>query len=51
MQQFNPVVLIMEENMFLRTDLKNFYFYLIRAKNTDENLNHEIEFIIKCNES
>ena len=32
-------------------DLKTFYFYFDLPKRVDENLKHEIEFIIKNNES
>ena len=41
----------MEENMIVIRDPKTFYFHFDRPKNVDENLKHEIEFIIKSNES
>ena len=37
--------------MIVITDPKNFYFYFDWPKDVDENLKHEIEFIIKNNES
>ena len=41
----------MEENMIVIRDSKNFYFSFDWPKDVDENLKHEIEFIIKINES
>ena len=41
----------MEENIIVIRDPKTFYFNFDRPKDFDENLNHEIEFIIKRNES
>ena len=41
----------MEENMIVIKDPKTFYFYFDWPKDVDENLKHEIEFIIKNNES
>ena len=40
----------MEENMFVIRDPKNFCFNFDWQKYDDENLKHEIEFIIKINE-
>ena len=40
----------MEENMIVIRDSKTF-FYFDWPKNVDENLKHEIEFIVKSNES
>ena len=41
----------MEENMIVRTDSKTFSFNSDYPKDVEENLKHEIEFIIKRNES
>ena len=41
----------MEENMVVIREPKTFYFEFDWPKNADENLKHEIEFIIKSNES
>ena len=41
----------MEENMIVIKDLKTFCFNFDWPKDVDENLKHEIEFIIKSNES
>ena len=41
----------MEENMIVIRDPKTFYFYFDWPKNVNRNLKHEIEFIIKSNES
>ena len=41
----------MEENIIVIKDPKTFCFNFDRPKDFDENLNHEIEFIIKRNES
>ena len=40
----------MEENMIVIRDPKTFYFDFDWLKDVDENLKHEIEFIIKRNE-
>ena len=41
----------MEKNMVVIRDPKTFYFDFGWSKDVDENLKHEIEFIIKNNES
>ena len=41
----------MEENMTVITDPKTFILILIGLKNVDQNLKHEIGFIIKSSES
>ena len=41
----------MEENVTVVRDLKTFCFNCDWPKHDDENLKHEIEFIIKSNES
>ena len=41
----------MEENMIVIRDPKTFCFNFDCPKDVDENLKHEIEFIIKNNES
>ena len=41
----------MEENIVVIREPKTFYFHFDWPKNVDENLKHEIEFIIKSNES
>ena len=51
LQQFNQVVIIMKENMSVIRDPKTFYFYFDWPKDVDNNLKHEIEFIMKSNES
>ena len=43
--------IIMEKNMIAIRDLKTFYFEFDWPNDVDENLKHEIEFIIKNNES
>ena len=43
--------IIMEENMIVIRDLQTFCFNFDWSKDVDENLKHEIEFIIKSNES
>ena len=50
LQQFNQVILIMEENMVVIRDPKTFYFNFDCPK-VDDNLMHETEYIIKSNES
>ena len=47
----NQVITIMEENMIVIRDPKTFYIYFDWPKEVNENLKHEIEFIIKSNES
>ena len=51
MQQLNQVVITMEENMIVIRDLKTFHFNCHWPKDVDKNLKHEIQFIIKSNES
>ena len=41
----------MEEHMIVIRDSKTFYFNFDWPEDVDENLKHEIEFIIKRNES
>ena len=41
----------MEENMIVIGDPKTFYFHFDWPKDVDENLKHEIEFIMKSNSS
>ena len=41
----------MEENMIVIRDSKTFCFNFNWPKGVDENLKHEVEFIIKSNES
>ena len=42
----------MEENVIVKRDSKTFFFFHFDwPKNVDENLKHEIEFIVKSNES
>ena len=41
----------MEENMIVIRDSKTFCFHFHWLKDVDENLKHEIEFMIKSNES
>ena len=41
----------MEEDMIVKKDPKTFYFDFNWSKDVNENLRHEIEFIIKSNES
>ena len=41
----------MEKNMVVLRELKTFYFDFDFPKDVDKNLKHEIEFIIKNNES
>ena len=42
---------MIEENMIVMRDSKFFCFDFDWSKNVNENLKHEIEFIIKSNES
>ena len=51
LQQFNQVIIIMEENMILIRGPKMFCFHLDQPKDVDDTLKHETEFIIKSNES
>ena len=41
----------MKENMVVIGEPKTFYFDFDWPKNVDKNLKHEVEFIIKSNES
>ena len=41
----------MEENLIVIRDPNTFYFHFDWPKDIDENLKHEIEFIIESNES
>ena len=43
--------IIMEEKIVVIRDPKTFCFYFDSSKDVDENLKHEIEIIIKSNES
>ena len=47
LQQFNRVIIIMEENMTVVRDPKTFCFNFDWPKYVDENLKHEIGFNIK----
>ena len=49
LQQLNQVIIKIEGNMILIRDPKTFYFDFDWAKDVDENLKDEIEFIIKSN--
>ena len=49
--QFNQVIIIMERNMIVIRDPKTFCFDFNWPKDVDENLKHQINFIIKSNES
>ena len=51
LQQFNQVIIIVEENMIVIRDSKTFYFNFDWPKDVHENLKHDIEFIIKSNYS
>ena len=51
LQQFNQVIIIVEENMIVIRDSKTFYFNFDWPKDVYENLKHDIEFIIKSNYS
>ena len=57
LHQFNPVIIKMEVNIIMEQSMivirgpKTFYFNFDCPNNVDENLKHEIEFIIKSNES
>ena len=43
--------MIMEKNMIVIREPKTFYFDFDLPKDVDKNLKHEIEFILKSNES
>ena len=49
--QVNQFMIIMEENMIVIRDPKTFYFYFDWPKDVIENLQHDIEYIIKSYES
>ena len=49
--QFNQVITVTEKNMFVIKELQNFNFNFDLPEDVDRNLKHEIEFIIKTNES
>ena len=51
LQQFNKVIIIMEENMIMIRGPKILCLNFNWPKDVDENLKHKIEFIIKSNES
>ena len=51
MQQFNQFIILINENMIVIRDSKTFCFNFEWPKDVDENLKHEIEFIIKNNKS
>ena len=51
MQQFNEVNLVMQENVIMIRAHKTFCFSFDLPKDVDKNLNLEIEFILKNNES
>ena len=51
MHQHNKGTIIKEENMIVIRDSKTFCFNFDWPKDVDENLKHEIEFIIKINQS
>ena len=50
LQQFNQIIIIMEENMIMIRDRKTFCFNSDWPKYVDDNLKHEIELIIESNE-
>ena len=50
LQQFNQVIIIIEENTIVIRDPKTFCCNFDWPKYADENLKHEIEFVIKSNE-
>ena len=50
LKKFNEVIVITEENMIVIKGPKTFCFNFDFPKNVDENLMHEIEFIITSNE-
>ena len=51
LQQFNQVIIMMEQNMVVIRDPKTFWFSFEWPKDVDENLKDEIEFIINSNKS
>ena len=51
MQQFSQVIIIMEKNNIVVRDPKSFYFDFDWPNDAEKNLKHEVEFIIKSNES
>ena len=51
LQQFIQVIIIMEVNVIVIRDPKTFCFNFDWPKHIDEYLKHEIDFIIKSNES
>ena len=51
MQQFNQVSIITEKNNIVVRDPKSFYFDFDWPNDAEKNLKHEVEFIIKSNES
>ena len=51
LRKFNQVIIIMEENLIVTRDPNNFCFNFDWPKDFDENLKHDIELIIKNNES
>ena len=51
LQQFNEVIMIMEENINVIRDPITFSFNFDLPKDVDENFRHETEYIIKSNES
>ena len=50
-QQLNEVIIMIEENMILTRDPETFCFNFDLAKDIDENLKREIEFLTRINES
>ena len=44
---YNQVVIIMEENTVVIREPQTFYFDFDWSKYVDENLKHEVEFVIK----
>ena len=51
LQQFNQVIIMMEQNMVVIRDPKTFCFRFEWPKDVDENLKDETEFIINSNKS
>ena len=47
----NQVIIIIEDYMVVITEHKNFYFYFYLTKGVGKSWKHEIEFVIKRNES
>ena len=43
LQQFNQVIIIMEENMMVIRDPKTLYFNFDRSKDVDENLKYNLD--------